>query len=99
MDYEALGKRVRLHRKMRDLTQEELADAVNVSTSFIGHIERGTRKLSVETLVGIADALHVSCDLLLQDSMDQTISRRCAGLNENKKNLLREIVNLLDSED
>lgn len=98
MDYEALGKRVRLHRKMRDMTQEELAAAINVSTSFIGHIERGTRKLSVETLIGIADALQVSCDLLLQDSMDQTINRRSTGSNSgiNTKKLLREIVNLLE---
>ena len=99
VNYEALGKRVRFHRKMRDLTQEELADAIGVSTSFIGHIERGTRKLSVETLVSIADALHVSCDLLLQDSLDQTITRRSAGLDQNKKLLLREIVNLLEADD
>lgn len=99
MNYEALGKRVRYHRKMRDMTQEELAAAIGVSTSFIGHIERGTRKLSVETLVSLSDALHVSCDLLLQESLDQTISRRAGGLDKTKKLLLREIVNLLDDDE
>ena len=98
MDYVGLGKRIRTQRKMLDMTQEELAAAIDVSTSFIGHIERGTRKLSVDTLVKLADALKISCDQLLQDSMDQTVSRRSNTINKNAKMLLREIVNMLDEE-
>lgn len=98
MDYVGLGKRIRTQRKMLDMTQEELAAAIDVSTSFIGHIERGTRKLSVDTLVKLADALKISCDQLLQDSMDQTVSRRSNTINKNAKMLLREIVNLLDED-
>ena len=99
MDYEALGKRIRTQRKLLDMTQEELAAAIDVSTSFIGHIERGTRKLSVETLVSLANALRISCDQLLQDSMDQTYSRRSNGMNKNAKLLLRELVNMLDEDE
>ena len=99
MDYEKLGKRVRTQRKLLDMTQEELANKINVTAQFIGHIERGTRKLSVETLVSLADALKVSCDMLLQDSLDQSVSRRGSGINQNTKKILREIVNLLDSEE
>ena len=98
MDYVGLGKRIRTQRKMLDMTQEELAAAIDVSTSFIGHIERGTRKLSVDTLVKLADALKISCDQLLQDSMDQTVSRRSSTINKNAKMLLREIVNMLDED-
>ena len=65
MDYVLLGKRVRIRRKVLELTQEELADRIDVSTSFIGHIERGTRKLSVETLHDLCKALDVSADFLL----------------------------------
>ena len=101
MDYEALGKRVRTQRKLQDMTQEELAAAINVSTSFIGHIVRGTRKLSVETLVSLADALKISCDMLLQDSLDPDVSRRSnsGGISRNTKQLLREIVNMLDEDE
>lgn len=94
MDYEALGKRVRAQRKLLDMTQDELAEAVGVSCSFIGHIERGTRKLSVDTLVRLADVLHVSCDTLLQDSLSGPSPR-----NEARRLLLREIVSLLDNDD
>lgn len=65
MDYVAMGKRVKCRRKILKLTQEQLAEKINVSTSFIGHIERGTRKLSVETLCALCDALGVSSDFLL----------------------------------
>ncbi len=65
MDYVLLGKRVRIRRTVLELTQEGLAEKIGVSTSFIGHIERGTRKLSVETLYALCKALETSADFLL----------------------------------
>ena len=65
MDYKAIGKRVRLRRQIMELTQEQLAEKIGVCTSFIGHIERGTRKLSVETLYALCKALDTSSDFLL----------------------------------
>lgn len=65
MDYVLLGKRVRIRRTVLELTQEELAERIGVSTSFIGHIERGSRKLSVETLFDLCRALDVSADWLM----------------------------------
>jgi transcriptional regulator with XRE-family HTH domain len=65
MDYVLLGKRVRIRRMVLELTQEGLAEKIGVSTSFIGHIERGSRKLSVETLYALCKALDTSADFLL----------------------------------
>ena len=65
MDYVQLGKRVRIRRKVLEMTQEELAEKIGVCTSFVGHIERGTRKLSVETLYDLCKALDVSADFLM----------------------------------
>ena len=39
------------------LTQEQLADLAGISLSFVGHIERGTRAISVETLARLCKAL------------------------------------------
>ena len=60
MDYAALGKRVRTRRKMMGLTQEALAEKLGISCSFVGHIERGSRKMSMETLIKISDIMGVS---------------------------------------
>ncbi len=65
MNYTALGQRIRQIRHQHDLTQAELADAIGVSTSFIGHIERGTRVLSMETFVQLCVALDTDPNTLL----------------------------------
>ena len=66
-DYISLGKRIRKSRKLKNLTQEQLAELCDLSTAHIGHIERGTRALSIESLVLIAQELDVSTDYLLFD--------------------------------
>lgn len=65
IDFVAIGKRIRACRQENRMTQENLAEAIGVSTSFIGHVERGSRIPSVDTLFRIAKALRVSVDALL----------------------------------
>lgn len=52
-------------RKQRGCTQEILAEAANLSASYLSHIERGDKKASLSTLVQIAAALSVPVDRLL----------------------------------
>lgn len=66
IDYDALGSRIRAHRKQAGLTQAALGKAVGLSTSYIGHIERGMRIASINTLLRIANTLNVSVDALLR---------------------------------
>jgi DNA-binding XRE family transcriptional regulator len=61
---EELGHRVRTQRKLRHLTQEEIARSLGLSASYLSLIERGGRNPSFTTLVEIALALNVkACDL------------------------------------
>lgn len=71
VNYLDIGARIRRQREQIGLTQEQLGEACDLSTSFIGHIERGSRKLSVESLCKIASVLGISTDSLLFDRMDQ----------------------------
>lgn len=96
MDYVSLGQRIRAERKSRRLTQEALAEAVGISLSFLGHIERGSRKASVETLVGISNALGVSMDSLLQDSLMFLDTPRINPATD-ETTLLKEINRLIES--
>ena len=91
MLYEDLGKRVRQQRKLARMTQEKLAEKAGISFAFVGHIERGTRKASLETLVKLANALNVSPDLLLQDSLNDDLLGGGTELPERHRRLLREI--------
>ena len=69
LDYQAIGTRVRRLRKARGLTQQTLAELSDQEPSNISHIERGATKLSLPTLVNIANALEVTVDELLCDSL------------------------------
>lgn len=69
LDYQALGLRIRRLRKERGLTQQTLAELSHQEPSNISHIERGATKLGLPTLVSIANALGVTADDLLCDSL------------------------------
>ena len=69
IDYEAMGRRIRRKRQEKGLTQVQLAKKVNLSPSYYGHIERGTRTPSLETLVLIANELMTGTDVILRDSL------------------------------
>jgi|GEM_PF-1037764 len=66
----ALGARICRKRQELGLRQMDMAQSLNLSLSFYGHIERGTRVPSLPTLTLIANRLHVGCDELLKDSLD-----------------------------
>ena len=68
MDFYQLGKKIRSLRLTNHLSQAELAESIDVSTNYIGQIERGDRKPSLETLVSLCEVLHTSLDYILSDS-------------------------------
>ena len=70
MEQNALGKRIKEARKKLKLTQEELAEKAKISNVYLGEIERGTKIPSVPVLVDLIEALEVSADYLLLDSLN-----------------------------
>jgi transcriptional regulator with XRE-family HTH domain len=69
-DYKAIGIRIRQARKKQNMTQEKLAEMTDLSTSHMSHIERGNTKVSLPSLIMIANALHVTVDSLLHDNIE-----------------------------
>jgi len=67
IDYSLVGQKIKCLRGNAGLTQEKMAEKCDISTSYLGHIERGSRKLSLETAIKIADCLRVSIDALVVD--------------------------------
>ncbi len=73
LDVIALGHRIRGARKKRGISQMELARQIYVSPTYVSYIESGTKSVSIDTFVLIANALNVSADELLFDSLDNTV--------------------------
>lgn len=65
MDYIVFGRELRKLRRQRGLTQERLAELAELSTPYVSHLERGSKKPSMAVLVRLADCLGVTVDRLL----------------------------------
>lgn len=70
MNYKMLGKNIRKHRNSLGYRQEELAELVGCTSSHIGQIENARGIPSLEMTVNIANALRVSVDQLLLESLE-----------------------------
>lgn len=88
VDYKMLGEQIRYVRNQQHISQEFLSELCDISPSFMGHIERGTRKMSMETFVSVADALHVSTDYLLYNQVpnsDATVTSIIETVKQNNE--------------
>lgn len=69
INYIAIGKRIRQLRKERGWSQAILAEKSGIEPSNISHIERAATKLSLPTLVSISNALEVTLDEIIYESL------------------------------
>lgn len=69
LDFKAIGKRIKIARIKKNLTQEVLADKIGVTPQHVSNIETGNSSVSLPTLVAIANVLTVSVDELLCDTV------------------------------
>lgn len=74
MDLKAVGQRIKDAREAKNLTQEELAALVNLSSTHVSVIERGLKVTKLDTFVAIANALDVSADELLVDVVAHSVT-------------------------
>ena len=61
IDYKLIGERIKKKRKGQGLTQDVLAEKLNVSVGYISQVERGITKISLDLLGAISSIL--SCDV------------------------------------
>ncbi len=68
LDYKTLGKRIKFYRKQMHITQEQMAEQLDLSLSFISQIERGVTKMSLDTFVDICDLIDCPASDLIEQS-------------------------------
>ncbi|MHB1454990.1 MAG: helix-turn-helix domain-containing protein [Saccharofermentanales bacterium] len=69
VNYKAIGKRIKIVRIKRSMAQEKLAEKTGLSTQHMSNIENGNTKSSLPTIIRIANALSITVDELLCDSV------------------------------
>lgn len=84
LDYSIIGERLKKARKSKNLTQEQLAEKIDVSVAFLSRVERGDVKINLARLSQICDLLEISIAYIL------------TGVGSNSKNYLSDdFANLL----
>lgn len=66
-DFRAIGNKLLAIRKKAGMTQNEVAEAANLSDRTYADIERGTVNMRVETVLKICEALHITPDVFLTE--------------------------------
>jgi transcriptional regulator with XRE-family HTH domain len=90
MDLNNLGIEIKKNRKLLKLTQEQLAELIDVNPHYIYEIEKGLKIPSLPVLIAISKQLHVSIDNLLITNVQST--------DKDKDELDRLIKNLNDTQ-
>lgn len=65
MDLASIGSRIKAERKKLGLSQEKLAEQINVTPHYIYEIERGSKAMSMETLINLCTFMELSTDYIL----------------------------------
>ena len=107
LDFKEIGRNVCKYRQARGLKQKEQAELVNVSDQHISHIENAHTKVSLITLVAIANVLHADCNTLLGSTLTtaqntvqrQRIDKFTADIDTKKLGLVAEFCDMLSSYD
>lgn len=90
MNQKAIGRRIKAAREKKRLTQEQLAELVDLSPMHVSVIERGVKLPKLETLINIANTLDVSADELLQDVVNNQTKLYASEASELIDQLSRE---------
>ena len=95
-DLREIGERISKRRKLMGLTQEQLAEQMDVSIQMISNLERGVKAIRIDNLVKLSRILRVTTDYILtgcHSSLDaDTLSKQISQLSGESRGLVELIV-------
>ena len=93
-----IGQRIRKHRERSRLSQEQLAERADVSSQTISTAETGKKRLRVENIIKICEALEISPDyLLLGEISPQDLIILSEKLSQLTPGQYRHLEDIIDS--
>ena len=102
IDYKLIGKRIKDARKETGITQEKMAEILDVSIGYVSQVERGTTKISLDLLGAISSILKKDLSyfvseavVLSENYMNSEISSDFEKLSSRDKQLASEFIKLL----
>lgn len=101
MVQKAIGRKIQELRKAQGLTQEQLAEKVNISPHYLSALERGVYNIKLDLLVDTLNTLNCSADEVFQDVVNSSSKVKASQLSEKLKTLplteQRKILEVVDT--
>ncbi len=101
IDYKLIGERIKRMRKSNGMTQEILAERLNVSIGYVSQVERGITKISLDLLAAISAILNCDIASLISESavnsneyMESEIINEIKKLDQKKKKYILNVIRL-----
>ncbi|MBR3841869.1 MAG: helix-turn-helix transcriptional regulator [Christensenellaceae bacterium] len=102
IDLSGIGKRIQDRRKHLMLTQEQLAEMMDVSIQMISNLERGNKAIRIDNLIRLSQILNTSTDYILtgKPTMEEvnSLSLRIAKLPEKERKMIELLVDYCSPE-
>lgn len=107
LNFKAIGLKIKERRKALGITQEFIANQLDINPSHVSNIECGRANPSLTTLIRIADILHCSVDCFIdseytykntagqETSLDDKIMEKLRYCNETTKDQLLKIIDII----
>lgn len=89
----SLGDRLRELRQDRAMSQEQVANIAEITTAFLGQVERGTKNITVRTLEKVCNALNVTLPEFFS-----TVKERDKSIDDISSQILHQLNDKTDSE-
>ena len=87
VDYRMIGERIKQARREAHMTQEKLAERLDVSVGYASQVERGITKISLDLLGAISDILHCDVSFFVTGASVKSEQYLSSDLNEEIKKL------------
>lgn len=102
VDLVEIGKRIQGRRKQMGLTQEQLADKMDVSIQMVSNLERGNKSIRIENLIKLSEILNISTDYILtgkETTEDmQALTVQMASLSQKERKMMKLLMDFCLSE-
>ncbi|MBO5122331.1 MAG: helix-turn-helix transcriptional regulator [Oscillospiraceae bacterium] len=102
VDLVEIGKRIQGRRKQMGLTQEQLADKMDVSIQMVSNLERGNKSIRIENLIKLSEILNISTDYILtgkETAEDmQVLIEQMTSLSQKERKMMKLLMDFCLSE-
>ena len=103
IDYKLVGERIKRARKSKGITQENMAERLNVSIGYVSQVERGVTKISLDLLAAISTILECDVAALISESainsteyLESEIVTELCKLDQKKKKFIYNLIKLVN---